>query len=68
MSSLAESLSPSMRAQRYREFAAETLQLAHEADVAETKATYLSLAACWSNLADKAEQTVSSEYPDVFEP
>jgi len=44
------------RAERYRRLAAETLKLAKDSDAGEIRATYLSLSACWTSLADKADR------------
>jgi hypothetical protein len=49
------SLSPLERAQKYREFARETLMLAESAEKQDMKATYISLSQCWRSLAHEAE-------------
>jgi hypothetical protein len=48
-------LSALERAQRYREFARETLRLAEGSDKPELRATYLSLSTCWASLARETE-------------
>ena len=45
------------RAERYRQYAQETLRHAEATDLPEIKATYISLSVCWSRLAELAEHT-----------
>lgn len=52
-----------LRAQRYRQFAAETIRLARATDAPEIRTTYLSLAACWKKLAEKADVFSADDDP-----
>ena len=54
------------RAERYREFAAQTLRLAQTAKTPEIMATYLSLSQCWKSLADQADR-LSSDFPEGWD-
>jgi hypothetical protein len=53
------------RAERYRQLAAQTLKRARSVQSDEIKATYLSLAQCWKNLADQAER-LCREFGDEY--
>ena len=52
-------LSARERAERYRAFARETLELAGNSSKPELKATYLSLTSCWTSLAREAENAAN---------
>lgn len=51
-----ESFSPQERAARYREFAAEALRRAEEAESGSTKAGHVDMAARWDSLAQDIER------------
>ena len=51
------------RVERYRRLALESRKQAEQTEAREIRATFLSLSACWSDLADKAERQSAAERP-----
>jgi hypothetical protein len=58
------SLSPEKRAERYRQFAAKTMEKAQAATSAESHAEYLTMAAGWHTLAVEAERMAGNDPRD----